>query len=64
VRAGENVEVALNLAGVRGGAALERATTLLDALGLEVRREFGVDQLSGGEKRRVAIARAMPTARR
>ena len=59
LRACENVEVALNLDGVRGGAARERATTLLDALGLSARREFGVDQLSGGEKQRVAIARAI-----
>src|SRR5215207_5141155 len=59
LRARENVEVALNLDGVRGGAARERVTMLLDALGLEARREFGVDQLSGGEKQRVAIARAI-----
>ena len=49
----------MNLDGVRGGAARERVTMLLDALGLEARREFGVDQLSGGEKQRVAIARAI-----
>jgi putative ABC transport system ATP-binding protein len=59
LRARENVEVALNLDGVRGGAARERAIALLDALGLEARREFGVDHLSGGEKQRVAIARAI-----
>lgn len=55
----DNVEVALNLAGVRGHDARGRATELLDALGLEARRDFGVDQLSGGEKQRVAIARAI-----
>jgi putative ABC transport system ATP-binding protein len=59
LHARENVEVALNLDGVRGGAAHERATTLLDALGLAARREFAVEQLSGGEKQRVAIARAI-----
>ena len=59
LRARENVEVALNLDGVRGSAARERATMLLETLGLEARREFGVDQLSGGEKQRVAIARAI-----
>jgi putative ABC transport system ATP-binding protein len=59
LRARENVEVALNLDGVRGGAVHERAIALLDALGLEARREFGVDHLSGGEKQRVAIARAI-----
>jgi putative ABC transport system ATP-binding protein len=59
LRARENVEVALNLDGVRGGIARERSTTLLDALGLQARREFDVGQLSGGEKQRVAIARAI-----
>ncbi|MGH2841243.1 MAG: ABC transporter ATP-binding protein, partial [Solirubrobacteraceae bacterium] len=54
LHARENVEVALNLDGVRGGVACERSTTLLDALGLQARREFDVDQLSGGEKQRVA----------
>jgi putative ABC transport system ATP-binding protein len=59
LNARDNVEVALNLAGVRGHAARARAVALLDALGLESRREFAVDQLSGGEKQRVAIARAI-----
>ena len=59
LRARENVEVALNLDGARGGAARERATALLDTLGLAARREFDVEQLSGGEKQRVAIARAI-----
>ena len=57
--ADENVEVALNLAGVTGRAARTRAASLLDALGLTSRRGFHVDQLSGGEKQRVAIARAL-----
>jgi len=55
----ENVEVALNLAGQRGRPAEERASTLLNALGLNERLTFGVGQLSGGEKQRVAIARAI-----
>jgi putative ABC transport system ATP-binding protein len=55
----ENVEVALNLAGVGGRQARTRAESLLDALGLADRREFNVEQLSGGEKQRVAIARAL-----
>jgi len=59
LRARENVEVALNLDGARGGAARERATALLDTFGLAARREFDVEQLSGGEKQRVAIARAI-----
>jgi putative ABC transport system ATP-binding protein len=55
----ENVEVALNLAGTRGDQAHDRATELLDALGLAERLDFKVEKLSGGEKQRVAIARAI-----
>ena len=55
----ENIEVALNLDGVRGRNARDRASALLDSLGLKPRRDFGVEQLSGGEKQRVAIARAI-----
>ena len=55
----ENVEVALNLAGVRGAAARTRAESLLTSLGLEGRLRFSVDKLSGGERQRVAIARAV-----
>jgi len=55
----ENVEVALNLAGVRGEPAHARSRELLVALGLGERLEFAVEQLSGGEKQRVAIARAI-----
>jgi putative ABC transport system ATP-binding protein len=55
----ENVEIALNLAGSRGAPARERARLLLASLGLEDRLDFRVDQLSGGEKQRVAVARAV-----
>ena len=55
----ENVEVALNLADVRGDPARERATALLSGLGLAERLDFPIEQLSGGEKQRVAIARAI-----
>jgi putative ABC transport system ATP-binding protein len=55
----ENVEVALNLAGSRGADANGRARQLLDDLGLGARLDFGADQLSGGEKQRVAVARAI-----
>ena len=55
----ENVEVALNLAGVGGEKARERAQQLLVTLGLSERLDFDIDQLSGGEKQRVAIARAI-----
>jgi putative ABC transport system ATP-binding protein len=55
----ENVELACNLAGVRGRDAHRRATDLLTRLGLGERLTFRPDQLSGGEKQRVAIARAL-----
>lgn len=55
----ENVELACNLAGVRGREARDRATALLNRLGLGERLHFRPDQLSGGEKQRVALARAL-----
>ena len=55
----ENVEVALNIAGLSGRAARERAVELLENLGVANRLHFPIEQLSGGEKQRVAIARAI-----
>jgi putative ABC transport system ATP-binding protein len=55
----ENVEIALNLAGSHGATADARARQLLDDLGLGARVDFASDQLSGGEKQRVAVARAI-----
>jgi putative ABC transport system ATP-binding protein len=55
----ENVEVALNLAGVTGQAARSRAEGLLAALGMGARLHFKPAALSGGERQRVAIARAL-----
>ncbi|HSL65283.1 MAG TPA: ABC transporter ATP-binding protein [Gaiellaceae bacterium] len=55
----ENVEIALNVAGVTGAAAHERASELLVAAGLEGRLDFRARDLSGGEKQRVSIARAL-----
>ena len=55
----ENVEFALNLSGVTGHRARDRARQLLDGFGLAHRRRFRPDKLSGGEKQRVAIARAL-----
>lgn len=54
----ENVEVALNVAGVRGAAARSRAVALLTELDLHERLGFLPEKLSGGEKQRVSIARA------
>ncbi len=55
----ENVEVALFLRGIKGVAAQKRATELLTRLGLRDRLHFRPNQLSGGEKQRVAVARAL-----
>ncbi len=55
----ENVEVVLNLAGVKGRSARDRAEALLTDLDLGGRLDFQPSQLSGGEKQRVAIARAL-----
>ena len=55
----ENVELALNIAGVNGRRAHERATGLLTDLGLGRRLRFRTRDLSGGEKQRVSIARAL-----
>jgi putative ABC transport system ATP-binding protein len=55
----ENVEIACNLAGVTGRAARTRATDRLEHVGLGDRLNFRPDQLSGGEKQRVAVARAL-----
>ena len=58
----ENVEIALNLAGIKGVAARERARRLLTDAGLEARLAFRAGDLSGGERQRVAIARSLANA--
>ncbi len=55
----ENVEIVLNMAGVRGRKARQRAEELLTMLGLGERLHHLPADLSGGEKQRVAIARAL-----
>lgn len=55
----ENVELACNLAGTTGPRARARATELLDRFGLTGRAGFRPEQLSGGEKQRVSLARAL-----
>lgn len=55
----ENVEVALNFAGMTGKEARERATRLLVDLGMGHRLHAKPNTLSAGEKQRVSIARAL-----
>jgi len=59
LNAHENVEVALNMSGHRGAKVRERAAQVLRDLGLSERLTFSPSQLSGGEKQRVSIARAL-----
>ncbi|MGE0452093.1 MAG: ABC transporter ATP-binding protein [Vicinamibacteria bacterium] len=55
----ENVEYALNVKGVRAGAANREARRVLELVGLAERMQFLPRDLSGGQKQRVAIARAL-----
>lgn len=55
----ENVQVALEIAGVRGSAARRRALELLETLGLADRAHHLPRALSGGQQQRIAIARAL-----
>ncbi len=59
LNAQENVQLASNLGGITGRAAADRSTDLLGRVGLSRRLTFRPDQLSGGEKQRVSIARAL-----
>ncbi len=55
----ENVEIALDVKGVRGGSAKKRAAELLERVGLKEKLKTHPADLSGGQKQRVAIARAL-----
>jgi ABC-type lipoprotein export system ATPase subunit len=55
----ENVELALALRGYTAGEATRRAETWLEWVGLSNLAERRADRLSGGEQRRVALARAL-----
>src|SRR5450755_4333054 len=54
----ENVLLPMELAGNGSGDGAERASELLDRVGLADRRDHYPVQLSGGEQQRVALARA------
>ncbi|HBE35506.1 MAG TPA: ABC transporter ATP-binding protein, partial [Cyanobacteria bacterium UBA11368] len=57
--AAENVEVALNLKGIKGKAAKVEAQRLLEQVGLKDKANLKPSSLSGGQQQRVAIARAL-----
>lgn len=57
--AAENVEVVLNIKGIRGKKARYQAQALLEQVGLGLHRNHQPGDLSGGQKQRVAIARAL-----
>ena len=55
----ENIEYPLMLLGVPAAERRERATRMLEAVGLADKRLKRPNELSGGQKQRVAIARAL-----
>ena len=55
----ENVALVSELAGAKRGEAREKARAQLTELGLAERLDFLPEKLSGGEKQRVAMARAL-----
>jgi putative ABC transport system ATP-binding protein len=55
----ENVELALEYAGIPVAERKERVATMLDELGIAHRGKHRPSQLSGGQQQRVAIARAL-----
>ena len=59
LNAAENVEITLNLKGIRGAAAKQKAAHLLERVGLGEKLKSSPADLSGGQKQRVAIARAL-----
>ena len=57
--AAENIEVVLNVKGMRGRSAREQAQMLLQQVGIGDKANQKPRDLSGGQKQRVAIARAI-----
>jgi putative ABC transport system ATP-binding protein len=62
--AAENVSLPLELDGLSGRKARVAALKVLDRLGLSERASHYPDHMSGGERQRVAVARAMVGERR
>lgn len=58
----ENVMLPLQIGGITGVAARERALQRLAEVGLDGHEHKRPDQMSGGQRQRVAIARALVTA--
>ncbi|MFN2315859.1 MAG: ABC transporter ATP-binding protein [Gemmatimonadales bacterium] len=58
----ENVMLPLQIAGTAPAAARQRASQLLEAVGLSGRVTHLPSALSGGEQQRVAVARALATS--
>src|SRR5512134_603041 len=55
----ENIELPLTLSGQVGKSTRERARELLDLVGLRERMDHRLEELSGGEQQRVAVAIAL-----
>jgi putative ABC transport system ATP-binding protein len=55
----DNLRLPLELVGVRGASARDRAQALLERLGLGQLSHRFADELSGGQQQRVAVARAL-----
>lgn len=60
--AAENVQIALDVRGERGTAAVTKSAEMLSAVGLSGKLKSFPRELSGGEQQRVAIARAVVAA--
>ena len=57
--AAENIELPLTLSGQTGRSTRERALELLELVDLSGRRDHRLEELSGGEQQRVAVAIAL-----